>query len=652
MMLNNVSISQRFLLGFGIMLTILIGLSVFASNRVNEISHNLATINQVNSVKQRLAINFRGAVHNRAIAIRDIVLVPDQEDLNATIATIHLLSADYDKSAVPMDAMMASGAQVTPDEVSILANIKATQAITMPVIQQIIALRQSGDIKDATNMVLTQAKPDFIQWLGQINQFIDLEQAKNQIIGNQTAAIADGFFWLIFAICGGGLVLGTIIAWWSMRALGPLQEMVRIMGQMAAGDVNVSVPCVERGDEVGAIARAVEVFKKSGIARQKLEAEAGQFQNALDRKLQEMEAAFAATGRDQNQVVESIAIALGQLADGDLTVRMTEEVSAAYAILKQDFNAAMSTLQETMQSIAVNTQAVREGAEEITHASDDLSRRTEQQAASLEETAAALDEITTTVGRTAEGAKEARNVANTAKTDAERSGSVVTETVGAMNAIENSSGQITNIIGVIDEIAFQTNLLALNAGIEAARAGDAGRGFAVVATEVRARAQRSAEAAKEIKHLISASSLQVVSGVKLVGETGESLSRIVEHVNRLSQLVSNIAGSAQEQATGLAEINMAVNQMDQVTQQNAAMVEETTAASHSLAGEASELAELVGRFQTGQAVSGTGTPRAPARRSAAGRPDPAARRRPKIVPLVRRTPPAAPPPGRANWSEF
>jgi methyl-accepting chemotaxis protein len=253
-----------------------------------------------------------------------------------------------------------------------------------------------------------------------------------------------------------------------------------------------------------------------------------------------------------------------------------------------------------MQGIAANTQGVRAGAAEITRSSDDLSRRTERQAASLEETAAALDEINVTVGKTAHGANEAREVVNTAKSDAERSGTVVRETVTAMQEIETSSRQISNIIGVIDEIAFQTNLLALNAGVEAARAGDAGRGFAVVATEVRALAQRSADAAKEIKTLISASGTQVEAGVRLVGETGKALTRIVEQVNKLSDLVGNIARSAQEQATGLGQVNSAVNQMDQVTQQNAAMVEEATAASHALAAEAEELSRLVAQFRVGE----------------------------------------------------
>jgi len=266
---------------------------------------------------------------------------------------------------------------------------------------------------------------------------------------------------------------------------------------------------------------------------------------------------------------------------------------------------------------------IRSGTSEITQAADDLSRRTEQQAASLEQTAAALDEITATVRRTAEGSKHALAVVSKTKTDAEQSGEVVRQAVAAMGGIEKSSQQIGQIIGVIDEIAFQTNLLALNAGVEAARAGDAGRGFAVVASEVRALAQRSAEAAKEIKALISASAQQVGSGVKFVGETGEALSRIVAQVAEINSAVGEIASAAQEQATGLAEVNTAVNQMDQVTQQNAAMVEQSTAASHALAGEAEELARLTGRFQLGQEEGGMPANVEPLRRPAKAAPRPA-----------------------------
>jgi len=302
---------------------------------------------------------------------------------------------------------------------------------------------------------------------------------------------------------------------------------------------------------------------------------------------------------EQEEVVANLAESLKRMAQGDLTARISAQFLGRYAQIKDDFNAAIDSLREAMSGITATTGGLRAGADEISSASDDLSRRTEQQAASLEQTAAALDEITATVKRSAEGAKQASSAASGARTDAARSGEVMRDAVSAMGEIEQSSGQITQIIGVIDEIAFQTNLLALNAGVEAARAGEAGRGFAVVAQEVRALAQRSAEAAKEIKTLIASSTAQVERGVKLVGDTGQALTGIVTKIAEIDVLISEIATSSQEQATGLNEVNTAVNQMDQVTQQNAAMVEEATAAAANLKTEAAELASLVARFQTG-----------------------------------------------------
>ncbi len=310
------------------------------------------------------------------------------------------------------------------------------------------------------------------------------------------------------------------------------------------------------------------------------------------------EAARQQAEAEQAQVVEVLADSLRRLADRDLTASVDAEFNGAYRKLKDDYNGAVESVRQTLAAIADASGSLRNGADEISRASDDLSRRTEQQAASLEETAAALDEIAATVNRSAEGARMASSRASDARADGERSGQVVREAVNAMGQIESSSREIAQIIGVIDEIAFQTNLLALNAGVEAARAGEAGKGFAVVASEVRALAQRSAEAAKEIKALINTSTDQVEHGVKLVGETGNALSGIIAKVAEIDGLLSDIARSAQEQATGLQQVNTAVNQMDQVTQQNAAMVEQATAAAANLTMESRELTRLVGQFRT------------------------------------------------------
>ena len=301
----------------------------------------------------------------------------------------------------------------------------------------------------------------------------------------------------------------------------------------------------------------------------------------------------------RRHVVESVADALGQLADGRLIVRLSEPFDPAYEKLRSDFNAALDKLQRTMVGIADNAAAIHGGTQDMSAAADSLARRTEHQAASLEQTAAALNQITTTVHKSADAAKSVNAAVAIAKRDAEVSGAVVTQAVEAMGAIKASSEEITQIIGVIDEIAFQTNLLALNAGVEAARAGDAGRGFAVVASEVRALAQRSAESAREIKNLIVMSSRQVQDGVELVDKTGAALGRIVNQVAGITGLINEVANSAQEQSTSLKEINVAINQMDHMTQQNAAMVEESTAATHAMITEVGELTRRIAQFQIG-----------------------------------------------------
>ncbi|CAN7452662.1 methyl-accepting chemotaxis protein [Phenylobacterium sp. LjRoot225] len=323
--------------------------------------------------------------------------------------------------------------------------------------------------------------------------------------------------------------------------------------------------------------------------------------DAKDEERERLQAEHRAAEARQNDAMAALGRAIDRLSQGDLASRMDEQVTAEFAKLKTDFNAALGALQETLGAVSQSTGAIRSSADEIARASDDLSRRTERQAAGLEETAAALEQLTASVKQAADGARQAANVVAGAKEEAHRSGGVVRQTVDAMGEIEKSSGQIGQIIGVIDEIAFQTNLLALNAGVEAARAGEAGKGFAVVASEVRALAQRSADAAKEIKGLIDASSTHVASGVNLVGETGQALQRISERVMEIDVLVANIASSSEEQARALVEVNTAVGEMDQVTQQNAAMVEQATAASHTLKAEMAQLIELMGRFRFGGA---------------------------------------------------
>ncbi|WP_294327698.1 methyl-accepting chemotaxis protein [uncultured Sphingomonas sp.] len=352
----------------------------------------------------------------------------------------------------------------------------------------------------------------------------------------------------------------------------PVEAVAGRMRSLAAGDTASAIPGRDRHDEVGEMAQALETFRDTAIVAAEREAE-------------------------QQRVVEVVGGGLAALAKGHLDARIGDSLTGSFRKLGSDFDSAMGALNDAMRAVVASTGGIRDGASDISSASDDLSRRTEQQAASLEETAAALDEITATVRSTATGAAQANVTMAATRGDAEEGVRIVRQAVEAMGGIKRASDEIADIISVIDGIAFQTNLLALNAGVEAARAGDAGKGFAVVASEVRALAQRSANAASDVKSRILASGNQVEIGVDLVGETGEALERIVGRIAEIAGLVATIAKGADEQSSGLQQVNIAVSEMDSVTQQNAAMVEESTAAARGLADQAAALAQHVDRFQ-------------------------------------------------------
>ena len=396
-------------------------------------------------------------------------------------------------------------------------------------------------------------------------------------------AVGDDLFILVSAAAGASLLMVIAGLLFARGIANPINRIAGSVKAIADGKLDTEVVDAERQDEVGEIARSLDAL------RQKL-AVAASMEHERERQ-----------SEVQRRVVEGLTVGLDGLSVGNLTETITEDFGADYEALRMNFNQTTEKLHETISMVVDTAESIRSRSREISQSSEDLSRRTENQAATLEETAAALDELTASIRSAAESAKEVEGIVRSARSEAEESGKVVQGAVTAMTEIEHSSDQISQIIGVIDDIAFQTNLLALNAGVEAARAGDAGKGFAVVASEVRALAQRSSAAAREIKTLISASTQHVGRGVEQVGRAGTVLENIVKRVSHISTLVSNIASAAVEQSTGLAEINVGVTQLDQVTQQNAAMVEQSTAASQSLNQEAAGLAELVSQFNVRKA---------------------------------------------------
>ena len=516
---SGLSVKSRIWCSFGLILSMMVILTVIGVMQVNSIAKGLTLIGDVNSVKQRYAINFRGSVHDRAISVRDVVLVGTDAELQTVTDKIASLSADYEKSAVLLDKMFSERKDTGEKERQILASIKETEARTLPLMKKVIALRQSGDAEQAKDLMLKEARPAFVEWLGRINQFIDLQEVSNQQESKSARGLASGFETLMYLICGAALAIGAFVAAFIT------QGILRTLG----GEPN----------EASAVARSI--------------------------------------------------------AAGDLAVEIHTDKKDRSSVLF-----AMKEMRDSLVTIVTDvrtsTNTIATGASEIAAGNQDLSSRTEQQASSLEKTASSMEELTATVKQNADNAKQANQLALSASEVAVKGGDVVTQVVETMGSINASSRKIVDIIGVIDGIAFQTNILALNAAVEAARAGEQGRGFAVVATEVRNLAQRSAAAAKEIKSLIGDSVEKVDAGSKLVTVAGSTIEEIVGSVKRVTDIMAEIMAASHEQSIGIDQVNQAIGQMDQVTQQNAALVEQAAAAAESLQEQATGLAQTVAVF--------------------------------------------------------
>ncbi len=536
------------------------------------------------------------SVNSVAYSAYQLMTYDQSADFRAYVAK------NYESGKGAVFARFASAKKLIPEQADVLSVFEnRARAITVET-DKAVALINDGKLGDAKG-VLAGIDPE----IGKLRDDLrDWNIANTKAVIAEADAITGSVSNTITTLLAGlGVIFAAAIAaslFVASRGIsGPIDHLRARMISLASGETASAVPGMERKDEVGQMAEAVAVFRDNAIERINLEKEAAANRSLSESERLEREAAKAKEAADVKFAVDNLATGLSQLSDGNVAYRIDHGFAASLDGVRNDFNASAAKLQDALKSVANNARGIDAGANEIKSAADDLAKRTEQQAAAVEETAAALEEITTTVKDSTKRAQEAGALVSRTRQEAEQSGEVVRRAVIAMEKIEQSSGEIGNIIGVIDDIAFQTNLLALNAGVEAARAGEAGKGFAVVAQEVRELAQRSANAAKEIKTLITTSNEQVQEGVDLVGATGKALEKIVVEVQEINRHVAAIVESAQEQSTGLQQINTAVNSMDQETQKNAAMVEEQTAASHGLAREVASLNELLAQFRLGEA---------------------------------------------------
>jgi methyl-accepting chemotaxis protein len=471
---------------------------------------------------------------------------------------------------------------------------------------------------EPTGMTVDQWSPKSVEKLDMLLNVANaaLDAAKDQAAAQAATAWHDLIMQLVLLV-GACVLAGGMMLFVSRHVTGPLGAIQGAMLKLAGGDFEVVLPGLERKDEIGAVANAVERFKvlavdkarneaDAAMARQKAEAERHAEAARAEAEVQaKVSAERAKASEEQAYAFRTLGAALGRLADGDFTIRLDDDIPEAYAQIRDDFNLAIGRLHETIQAVADSTSEVGNAAVEISTATNDLSQRVEEQAASLEETSSSMEEISATVKTNAQNAQQANALTNSTRGVADRGGKVVAEAVTAMARIEESSRQISDIITVIDEIARQTNLLALNAAVEAARAGDAGRGFAVVASEVRSLAQRSSEAAKNINDLIAKSSDRVQEGVGLVNRAGTALSEIVDSIKQVADIVAGIAAASAEQSTGLEQINRALTEMDEATQRNSALVEENSATAKTLEQQSQDMQERISSFKldAGHAVS-------------------------------------------------
>ncbi len=595
--MKHLSIASRIALAFAIVLACALGLGAVAIDRLARVE---ASAGEMRShwLPQTRALGEILFFAQRFRVIEAALLMAPPDGKAPEAKTLTAIASQIDK-ALSAEATVARDGE----EKTAVANVARLWKVYQGLDLRFVSAASAGGAAEAGAL-----------YRGEMREAIrNLQDALGKAVGENVAggsAAADRgeqigvvAFWTIAAMFGCACAFSLAAGYALSRAVArPISALTGAMTKLAEGRRDIEIPALELRNELGAMARAAATFRDDSLARRdKLEQDAQAERAAADAERERAAAGRARAHAELVSTMERLGGALRDLAAGRLERRLDGEFSDEYSDVRDDFNFATTRLDDAMTEVVVSAAAIASGAKQIASASHDLSSRTEQQAATLGQTASALDHINTALRNSAASVDDARNVVTATDADAKRSARIVERATEAMGGIARSATQIGGFVGLIDEIAFQTNLLALNAGVEAARAGDAGRGFAVVASEVRGLALRSAQAAREIKSLIETSNQQVKSGVDLVGETGQALGRIVVEISRINAIVNDIAQGAKAQASGLDEVNIAIREMDGATQQNAAMAEQSTAATQSLTLEATRLSDLVGRFQVSKA---------------------------------------------------